>query len=247
MLPDTHPSSLTGLVVVRGGGSSLLWRRLPRRSAVGVGQGERHGVVLPAPWVPRQLASLTPVDSGWWVTNGRRVPMQLESDWVQGGRVTYLPGGVAALQPGETRLSWPDLEGPTSLSVTVRTRRLEDQRVPYVVDNRLPDPHEAAVHHPVEEPQGSYLGLAETPMSLVLRYWLAVLFRHLVEGDSEPLELVRKRAAYLGAPEADLAEAAHRYRRRLNVVRDLDLGDLYDLGMYLVKETGELTAEDLDP
>ena len=84
-------------------------------------------------------------------------------------------------------------------------------------------------------------------MSLALRYWLAVLFRHLIEGDSEPLDLVRKRATYLGMPEADLEEAAHRYRRRLNVVRDLQLGDLYELGMHLVKETGELASEDLDP
>lgn len=247
VIPDAHGTSLTGLVVVRGGGSAVSWRRLPRRSSVGAGRGERHGLVLPAPWVPRDLATLTPVASGWLVANGRRARMQLENEWVQGGRVTYLAAGVAALQPGETRLSWPDLDGPVSLSVTVRTRRLDDQRVPYAVDSRLPTGQDDPSVRVADLPRGSYLGLADTPMSLSLRYWLAVLFRHLIEGDSEPLELVRKRAAYLGVSETDLEEAAHRYRRRLTAVRGLQLGDLYELGLHLVKETGDLTRDDLDP
>lgn len=247
VLADIAPSSLTGLVVVRGGGASVLWRRLPRRSSVGAGQGERNGLVLPAPWVPRDLVTLTPVDTGWVATNGRRAAMLVESDLLQGGRATFLAGGPAALVPGETRLSWPDLDAPVSLSVTVRTRRGDDQRVPFAVDGRLPGAHEPAAALGRGGGEGSYLGLSGTPMSLSLRYWLAVLFRHLLEDDSEPLDLVRKRAAYLGVGETQLEGAAHRYRRRLNVERDLQIGDLYELGLYLVRETGELSRDDLDP
>jgi hypothetical protein len=83
-------------------------------------------------------------------------------------------------------------------------------------------------------------------MSAALRYRLAVLFAHLIEGRPEPPRLVRGRAEFLGISEESLGDAAHRLRRRMNVVMGLDLHSLGELGQHLVS-TGELGRQDLDP
>ncbi len=238
-MPPDRSASLVGVVVVRGGALPLTQRRLPRRAEVSLGRRDRHGFALTSEWAPLDLASFQPVEEGWLVTNHHRGRMRVESDWVDVGHLQLLTGGIAMLQRGEVRVSWPDLDKPLTVGVTIRTRRMDDRLLPYVVDSRIDG-------QPVPE-AGSYLGMKDAPMSSALRYRLAVLFRHLIEGEPEPLHLLKRRAEFLGIAEDDLADAAHRYRRRLNAVRGLDLDDLDVLGDYLVKETGELTRCDLDP
>lgn len=231
-------SSLVGLLVVRGGGAPLVHRRLPRRTTATVGRRDRHGFELVPEWVPRDLGTFVPVEDGWVFANHSRARMRVESDFIAGGAAVFLPEAMTMLQRGDYRISWEGLPQPLGLSVTVRTRRLDDQRIPYVVDGAV---------QPRVTGAGSYLGVEDAPMSAALRYRLAVLFRHLIEGEGEPPNLLQRRAEFLGMTEEALLDAANRYRRRLNVVQSLDLQSVEELGDYLVRKTDELTRDDLDP
>jgi hypothetical protein len=236
------PSSLVGLVVVRGGAAPVVQRRLPRRTTASVGSRDRNGFVVDLAWVPRDLGTFTAVEEGWLFHNASRAGMRLESDFVVGGAVVLLPSAIAMLQRGDHRISWEGLERPLNVSVTVRTRRLEDQRIPFAVDSTVEASPDLR-----EQPAGSYLGVADAPMSAALRYRLAVLFRHLLAGEPEPRNLLQRASESLGIPEIELTDLANRYRRRLNVVRSLDLQSLEELGEYLVVERQELCKDDLEP
>lgn len=241
--PGTGPgSALVGLVVVRGGAVPVVQRRLPRRSPASVGSRDRNGLVVDLAWVPRDLGTFTAVDEGWLVHNTSRARMRVESDFIVGGAVVLLPSAIAMLQRGDHRIGWEGLERPLNVSVTVRTRRIEDQRVPFAVDSTVEAPVDP--RHPGA---GSNHGAAEAPMSAALRYRLAMLFRHLLVGEPEPRHLVQRGSEALDLPEIELSDLAHRYRRRLNVVRGLDLQSLEELGDYLVGDARELTRDDLEP
>ena len=230
-------STLVGLVVVRGGGVPVEQRRLPRRAPASVGRRERFAFDLPPEWVPRDLGTFSPVDDGWLLTNISRAWMRVESDFILTGSVVLRPEAITMLQRGDFRVSWEGFD-PLNVSVTVRTRRLDDQRLPFAVDSAV---------DPRLEGSGSYLGVTDAPMSAALRYRLAVLFRHLIEGELEPRHLLPKRAEALGTSEEELEASAHRYRRRLNVVHGLDLQSIEELGEYLVLKTDQLTKDDLEP
>ena len=232
------PSSLVGLVVVRGAGAPMVQRRLPRRAPASVGRRERFAFELQPEWVPRGLGTFTPVDEGWLFTNLSRTLMRVESDFIVTGSAVFRRDAITMLQRGDYRVSWEGLDRPLGVSVTVRTRRLEDQRVPYAADSTL---------DALAEGSGSYLGVTDAPMSAALRYRLAVLFRHLIEGDLEPRNLLQRRAEALGMAEEELENLAHRLRRRLNVVHSLDLQTLEELGEYLVLKSEVLTSRDLEP
>ena len=236
---DTAPAlpHLVGLVLVRGGGASARQWRLPRRTTASVGRRDRHGILLPAPWAPAELACFRATEDGWVATNSSRSRMVVENDWTQGGTATYKPGAMVMLQPGEHRLQWVGIEKPLSVSVSVRTRRLEDQKLAYAVDSTV-DAARSGLR--------SQLGVADAPMSASLRYRMAVLFRHLLEGDPEPPRVLARRAEFLGMTEADLLEVAQRYRRRLNA-SGADLQSLLELGEFLVRHPEGLTRSDLDP
>ena len=234
-----RPSMLAGLMIVRGGGVPAVQQRLPRRSTATVGRRERNAVVLSPEWIPLDLATFTAVPAGWLVENGARCSMRVENDWVRSGSAAYLPHAAVMLQRGSHHLTWPDLDGPVAISLTVRTRRMDDARIRYAVDHRITTQGGLGV--------GSYLGVQEAPVSAALRYRLAVVFRHLIEREPEPMHLLRRRADFLGMSEQDLDWVVQRHRRRLNVVRGLDLQSLDELGDYLVNETGELGRADLDP
>ena len=236
--PPTPVSSLVGLVVVRGAGAPVVQRRLPHRAHASVGRRDRYAFELAPAWVPRDLGTFTPVDDGWLFQNLSRGRMRVESDFIATGSVVYLSDAITMLQRGDHRISWEGLDQPVGLSLTVRTRRLDDARIPYAVDTTVDGREHGA---------GSYLGVADAPMSAALRYRLAVLFRHLIDDEPEPRHLLQRRAEALGIPEDDLTAAAHRFRRRLNVVRTLDLQSIEELGEYLVRTSRELTHEDLEP
>lgn len=233
-------STLTGLVVVRGAGAPVVHRRLPRRAQASLGRKERYAFELQPEWVPRDLGRFTAVDHGWLFTNLSRAWMRVESELIVTGSAVYRPEAITMLQRGDFRISWEGLDRPLGISVTVRTRRLEDQRIPFAVDSAIDRTLEPSG-------SGSYLGVADAPMSAALRYQLAVLFRHLIEGEIEPRNLLQRRAEALGMTAEDLAATAHRFRRRLNVVHTLDLQSIEELGEYLVCKSEDLSREDLDP
>jgi hypothetical protein len=243
VLPDRaaagdRPSALVGLVIVRGAGAPMVERRLPRRVSVTVGRGKQHGLGLVPEWVPLGLGRLSPVSEGWLVTNVARTSMSLENDWIRTGAAFFNPYATVMLQRGQHRVSWPGLRSPVSLSVSVRSRRWEDQRIPYAVDGGADVRVDGAA---------SSLGMPGPTMSDAVRYRLAVLFRHLLEGEPAPLHLVRHAAESLGVTEEEVDDTAHRVRRRLNVALGTDLQSLEELGDYLVRGAGPLTASDLDP
>ena len=237
-MSSATPSSLVGLVVVRGGGAPVVQRRLPRRASASVGRRERHAFEVKPEWVPKDLGTFTAVDEGWLFTNLSRAWMRIESDFILTGSAGFRPEAITMLQRGDHRISWEGLGKPVGISVTIRTRRLEDQRIPYAVDSSIDG---AALG------TGSYLGVTDAPMSAALRYRMAVLFQHVIDNEAEPRNLLQKRAEALGMTEEDLAETAHRYRRRLNVVHALDLQTLEELGEYLVLKGDQLTRDDLHP
>lgn len=237
MVPASS-STLVGLVVIRGAGAPMVHRRLPRRTAASVGRRERFAFELEPEWVPRDLGAFTPVDDGWVFTNLARDWMRVESDFILNGFAVFRPQAMVMLQRGDHRITWDGLDRPVGVSVTVRTRRMDDQRIPYAVDSTVEGQAEVA---------GSYRGVTDAPMSAALRYRLAVLFRHLIDGEVEPRNLLAKRAEQLCISEDELEASAHRYRRRLNVVRTLDLQTLEELGEYLVLKSEELSRADLEP
>jgi hypothetical protein len=216
----------------------MVQRRLPRRTTASVGRRDRHAFELVPEWVPRDLGSFAPVADGWLFTNLSRTGMRLESDFILGGSAVFQPEATVMLQRGDHRISWERLEQPFGVSVTVRPRRLDDSRIPYAVDSTLDGQGEGS---------GSYLGVTDAPMSAALKYRLAVLFRHLIDGELEPRNLLEKRAETLGMTAEELEATAHRYRRRLNVVRTLDLQSIEELGEYLVLKSEELCKDDLEP
>jgi hypothetical protein len=163
--------------------------------------------------------------------------MQVESDWIQGGSATFKEGATVMLQPGEHRLQWSGLGHPLAVSVSVRTRRLDDQKISYAVDATV-DPSASGLRNE--------RGVVDAPMSAALRYRMAVLFKHLIEGDPEPPHVVTRRAEFLGLSEAELIDVAHRYRRRLNA-SGTDLQSLLELGEFLVRHPEGLAPSDLDP
>lgn len=230
-------STLVGLVVVRGAGAPMVQRRLPRRASASLGRRERFAFDLQPEWVPRDLGTFTPVEEGWLLTNISRAWMRVESDFVLTGSAVLRPETITMLQRGDYRISWEGFD-PMNVSVTVRTRRLDDQRIPYAVDSSVDSKVEGS---------GSYMGVTDAPVSAALRYRLAVLFRHLIEGELEPRNLLAKRAETLGVTEEELEATAHRFRRRLNVVHSLDLQSIEELGEYLVLKTDALTRDDLEP
>jgi hypothetical protein len=230
-------TNLVGLVVVRGAGGPMVQRRLPRRAPASLGRRERFAFELQPEWLPRDLGTFHPVDEGWLLTNTSRAWMRVESDFILNGSVVLRTEAITMLQKGDFRVSWEGLD-PLAVSVTVRTRRLEDHRIPYAVDSSVDSRVEGS---------GSYLGVTDAPMSAALRYRLAVLFRHLIEGELEPRNLLAKRAEALGITPEELEATAHKYRRRLNVVHSLDLQSVEELGEYLVLKSDELTRADLDP
>lgn len=232
-----RPSSIVGLVIVRGAGAPMVQWRLPRRTTAGIGRRDRHALPLAPEWVPLDLAACSPVEDGWLLANPSRSPVKVETEWVQGGEVRFKPGAVVMLQRGEHRVTWLDLDKPVAVSVSVRTRRLDDNKIPYAVDGTVADDARTT---------GSYLGIREAPMSAALRYRLAVLYRHLIEGQAQPPHALDKRAQFLRMTPHELEELAHRHRRRLNAIRKSDLQDLGELGRHLV-DNGELTKADLDP
>lgn len=241
-MPPPTVSTIAGLVVVRGEGIPMVQRRLPRRAPASVGRRERFALELQPQWVPRDLGTFTPVDDGWLFTNSSRALMRLESELVLTGSAGFRPQAMVMLQRGDHRITWEGLERPLAVSVTVRTRRLDDQRMPYVLDSALDTNVDGR-----QGGAGSYLGVTDAPMSAVLRHRLAVLYRHLIEGEPEPRNLLASRASALGISEEELQRTAHRCRRRLNVVRALDLQSLEELGEYLVLKNDELARDDLDP
>ena len=228
---------VVGLVVLRGGGASMRQWRLPRRTTATVGRRERHGLLLPAPWAPVELASFTSAGDGWLVTNESRARMQVENDWLQGGEATWKPGAVVMLQRGEHRLQWSGLDKPLAVSVSIRSRRLDDQKLAYAVDSTI-DTAASGLRNE--------RGVVDAPMSAALRYRMAVLFRHLLKGDPEPPHVLTRRAEFLGLTEAELFDVANRYRRRLNA-SGADLQSLLELGEFLVQHPEGLTRSDLDP
>lgn len=216
----------------------MVQRRLPRRATASVGRRERHAFELVPEWVPRDLGTFSAVGDGWLFTNLSRVWMRVESDFFLTGSAVLRPDAVVMLQRGDHRISWEKLDGQLGVSVTVRTRRLEDQRIPYAVDSTLDGQGEGS---------GSYLGVTDAPMSAALKYRLAVLFRHLIDGDLAPHNLLQRRAETLDIAPDELEAMAHRYRRRLNAVHSLDLQSLEELGEHLVLKSEALTREDLEP
>ena len=215
----------------------MVQRRLPRRSPASLGRRERFAFELRPEWVPRELGTFTPVDDGWLLTNMSRAWMRVESDFILSGSVVLRSEAITMVQRGDYKISWEGFD-PLVLSVTVRTRRLDDQRIPYAVDSVVDGRAEGS---------GSYLGVTDAPMTAALRYRLAVLFRHLIENELEPRNLMERRAESLGISVEDLEATAHRYRRRLNVVHNLDLQSIEELGDYLVRKSDELTRDDLEP
>lgn len=232
-------SNLVGLVVVRGAGAPVAQWRLPHRSTASVGRKERYAFALRPEWVPRDLGVFTPVEEGWLFSNTARGPMRVETDFVVTGSAVYRPDAIVMLQRGDHRISWEGLGKPVGVSVTVRTRRLDDQRVPFAVDSAVDAADGTASF--------GHLGIPDAPMSAALRYRLAVLFKHLIEDEPEPRNLLESRAQALGMTAADLEATAHRYRRRLNAVHGLDLQSIDELGDHLVRKSDELDRADLEP
>jgi hypothetical protein len=166
---------------------------LPRHAAAEIGRSPGSAIHLKPAWAPRLLATLTPSEGGWMLTNGTRTRVRVKSRWVDG---YFQPNARIALQQGTWEFKW-DLDGACRAEVKIdRVRQGPPRRLPVALSTK-------------EE----FVGLSGTltdvagarmKMSPQIRHRLAVLFAYEIDGPAEHLPGSRRsaRSPGEGRPES---------------------------------------------
>ncbi|MCC2593786.1 hypothetical protein LKO27_10250 [Tessaracoccus sp. OS52] len=190
--------------------------------------GREHGseIYLEPGWVSRRQASIARHPSGAILTNLARYKMRVTSDALDS---TVYRGGAVLISRGDTaEAAWPGM--PDRLTALLAVS------LPEGVKRLLPRGKGAGTLRP----SPSWIEDA----SPVVRYRMAVLFRHLLCGGERPSALYEAAAAELGVSVGVLKQTVHRLR--VQAARsDHALVDVDALGRYLV-DSRSLTKNDLD-
>lgn len=204
---------------------------LPKGEKVSVGRLPAAGLRLPESWVPTRLCRFMPYELGWLVQVGR-ARVEVQNKYL--GKVIFPARSVVALQPGRSRLLFPELDDYCMLGVVIGAGEAEGLPV-------LEDGEDLDV-----EPRGrtAYaVGRIEMPDSH--RAILAVAFQHLMVRKEPPGNIALAAAQRLGKSEQAVKNVLSSVRKKVNEERWLNLRDSDQLGHYLVRLTRNVTWEDL--
>ncbi|WP_299926126.1 hypothetical protein [uncultured Nocardioides sp.] len=204
---------------------------LPKWENVSVGRLPAAGLRIEDSWVPARLCRFMPYELGWLVQVGR-ARVEVQNKYL--GRVVFPARSVVALQPGRSRLLFPELDDYCMLGVVIGAGEaeglpvLEDgddlgveprRRTAYAVDRiEMPDSHRAI---------------------------LAVAFQHLMVRAESPGNIALAAAQRLGKSEQAVKNVMASTRKKVNNERWLNLQTTDQLGHYLVRLTRNVTWEDV--
>lgn len=220
-----------GRVTAKLGDTVLGTWALPSWEQASVGRLPGSGLHLPHSWVPSRLCRFLPWEQGWLVQIGR-ARMRVRSKHL--GDLTFRARAVVALQPGQSVLSFPELDDHCLLGVVIGTGEAEGLEV-------LADGDQARV----ASPTAYAADRVEMPDSH--RQVLAVVFHHLMTGEARPDNVALAAAERLGKSEQAVKNVITKTRDKVNAERWLNLQTTSQLGHYLVHLSRNLSPADLPP
>lgn len=211
---------------------------LPMGEPVTVGRGEHCGIRLDDPKVSSVLATFSPSEHGWILTNGQRTRVRAKSAFVLDA--SFAPRAQVLLQPADWTLRW-DLD--VLVEIIVRMRR-GGSTLP-VAHDQLPESGKTNAQRVGTDVAGDRLAL--TPLQ---RRRLGALFAYLIEGTAKPEQLLQAAALRSGDSIPQITGTFVRIRDYVN--RNREWGDpidsIEDLGYHLVEVAGVLGPDDVpDP
>lgn len=204
---------------------------LPTWTHVSIGRLPGAGIHLPEDWIPTRLCRFQPFDRGWVVQLGRARAI-VHNKYL--GDMIFPARTAVALQPGRSRLMFPELDDHLRIAVVIGADQA--QGLPYAEDRRDLN----------EEVGRTAYAAGRVDFTDHQRRVLAVTFRHLlVERAEAPVNIAAEAAARLGSTESAVKVALGKARKKVNDERWLNLETNDQLGHYLARLTRNLTLEDL--
>jgi len=232
-------SGLQAEITLKVDGETLGPFALPRRGDAEIGRSLGSAIRLKPAWAPRLLATLTPSERGWMLTNGTRTRVRVKSRWVDG---YCQPNALMVLQQGVWDFKW-DLDGECRAEVKVERARPGLVQGPPVALSRKGEFVGRAL--------GQRTDVAGSRMRLSpqIRHRLAVLFAYEIEDVAAPVNICKAAAERLGGgvTERRVLNSALRVRARINDLRHESIESLEELGFYIVHVAEAIGPEDLDP
>lgn len=221
-----------GLVALKVGDSVVGSWALPSWDHVSVGRLPRSGIHIANSWVPSRLCRFLPWEQGWLVQLGRARAV-VRSKYLDD--VTFRRRSIVALQPGRSRISFPELDDHLQLLVVIGAGQGEG--LPVAEDQR----------DLAEETGRTAYAAAHVDLTELQRRTVAVTFRHLMVREPTPANLAATAAARLGTTSANVTMTLQAVRSKVNKERWLNLEKNDQLGHYLVQLTRTITWDDLPP
>lgn len=210
---------------------------LPHDEPVTLGRAEHCGLRMDDPAVSRHLATFRPAPGGWFVENGERTRMRIESTFVV--EASFAARALVFLQRADWTLIW-DLDVP--VTVVVRYR-------PVGHGEPLPVARDGVPVRERGRPENrlAYTALAGDRLHLtrLQRRRLGALFAYLIEDEPKPDRLIPTAAELSGDSISQITGTAVKVMEYVNRHRRVPIEHFEDLGFHLVKVAGVLGPDDL--
>jgi hypothetical protein len=204
---------------------------LPKWENVSVGRLPAAGLHIRESWVPTRLCRFMPYELGWLVQIGR-ARVEVRNKYL--GMVVFPARSVVALQPGRSRLLFPELDDNCMLGVVIGAG--EGEGLPALKDGEDLD---------VEPRRRTAYAVDRIEMPDSHRTILAVAFQHLMVRAEPPGNIALAAARRLGKSEQVVKNVMTSTRKKINNERWLNLQTTDQLGHYLVRLTRNVTWEDV--
>ena len=210
---------------------------LPYDEMVSLGRDPCCGLQVDNPKLSRVLATLSPSERGWVITNGKRTRMTAESPYIV--QASFAPQAQLLLQPADWTLTW-DLDVNTTLTVKYR-RNGRGEEYPTARDKRT----NVGRDRPNPAFVGTAVAGAELKLTPIQRRRLGALFAYLIEGTPKPSALIQAAAQRSGDTIPQVTRAWVRVMGRVNEHRDVPIETIEDLGYHLVEVAGVIGPDDV--
>lgn len=199
---------------------------------VSVGRTAGYGLHIPNSWVPRRLCRFLPFERGWVVQIGPRARMRVEDAYV--GSHVFNPRAMVALQAGDTRLTFPELDDHCWLGVKIGPGM--SSGLPLIGDTVVED----------EPITGTAYGAQSLVMTPKQRTVVATVFEYLIKGEPKPGNLTTAAAQKLGMSNQAVKNVLGTVRDKINLERwGPAITDYEAIGHYLVVQCRNVNWNDL--